>query len=41
MGAMNVNGMDGLYFFKPGITMNGAIYAELNKDKLPIPMAIH
>ena len=33
-GAMSANGTGGIYFLKPGTTMNGAKYAELLKDKL-------
>ena len=37
---MSANGTAGIYFLKPGTTMNGAQYAELLKDKLPTHMAI-
>ena len=37
---MSANGTAGIYFLKPGTTMNGAKYAELLKDKLPTHMAI-
>ena len=40
-GAMGANGTAGIYFLKPGTTMNGAKHAELLKDKLPTHMAIH
>ena len=40
-GAMSANGTAGLYFLKPGTTMNGVKYAELLKDKLPTHMPIH
>ena len=40
-GAMSANGTAGIYFLKPGTTMNGAKYVELLKDKLPTHMAIH
>ena len=40
-GAMSANSMAGIYFLKPGTTMNGAKYAELLKDKLPTHMKIH
>ena len=39
--AMSANGMAGIYFLKPGTTMNGAKYVELLKDKLPTHMEIH
>ena len=38
---MSANNTAGIYFFKPGTTMNGAKHAELLKDKLPTHMAIH
>ena len=38
---MSANGMAGIYFLKPGTTMNGAKYVELLKDKLPTHMEIH
>ena len=39
--AMSANGMAGIYFLKPGTTMNGAKYAELLKNKLSAHMAVH
>ena len=33
-GATSANSTGGIYFLKPGTTMNGAKYAELLKDKL-------
>ena len=41
LGAMSANGTAGIYFLKPGTTMNRAKYAELFTDKLPTHMAIH
>ena len=38
---MSANGTAGIYFLKPGTTMNGAKHAELLKEKLPTHMAIH
>ena len=38
---MSANGTAGIYFLKPGTTMNGAKYAELLRGKLPTHMAIH
>ena len=38
---MSANGATGIYFVKPGTTMNDAKYAELLKDKLPTHVAIH
>ena len=38
---MSASGTAGIYFLKPGTTMNGAKYAELLKNKLPTHMPIH
>ena len=38
---MSANGTAGIYFLKPGTTMNGDKHAELLKDKLPTHMPIH
>ena len=40
-GTMSANGMAGIYFLKPGTTINDVNYAQLLKDKLPTHMAIH
>ena len=41
-GAMHANGMAGIYFLKPGTTINGTKYAEFLKDKIPThTIAIH
>ena len=40
-GAMSANGTAGIYFLKPGTTMDGAKYAELLRDKLPTHMTVH
>ena len=41
MGAMSANGTAGIYFLKPGTTINGAKYAELLRDNLPTHMTIN
>ena len=38
---MSANRTAGIYFLKPGTTMNDAKHAELLKDKLRTHMAIH
>ena len=38
---MSANGMAGIYFLKPGTTMNGAKHAKLLKDELTTHMTIH
>ena len=38
---MSANGMAGIYFLKPGTTINGADYAELLQDKLQTHIEIH
>ena len=38
---MSANGTAGIYFLKPGTTMNGAKHAELLKNKLPTHIAVH
>ena len=40
-GTMSANDMAGIYFLKPGTTINGAKYAKLLRDKLPTHMEIH
>ena len=40
MVVMSANGTAGIYFLKPGSTINGAKYAELLRDKLPTHMAM-
>ena len=40
-GGMSVNGMAGLFFLPPGMTMNDQKYIDLLKDKLELHMAIH
>ena len=40
-GAMSANGTAGIYFLKPGTTMNGAKCAESIRDKLLTHMSIH
>ena len=38
---MSANGTAGIYFLKPGTTINGAKYVKLLRDKLPTHLAIH
>ena len=38
---MSANGTAGIYFLKPGTTMNGAKHAESLKDKLPTHIVVH